>query len=53
MSLMDAIFAQAICANSGGIISDEQIDDAVEAYLDENPVQSATAVVENNVLKVT
>ena len=33
-------------------VSDEQITSAVNAYLDENPVSSATSVIENNVLKV-
>lgn len=44
---------EAKCAlNKGGAVSDEQISSAVNAYLDENPVSSATSVIENNVLKV-
>lgn len=39
--------------NSAGAPSDEQISDAVEDYLEENPVSSAKATVENGVLKVT
>lgn len=36
-----------------GSPSDEQVAEAVKTYLDNNPVSSATATVENGVLKVT
>ena len=38
--------------NANSSISDEQVDAAVSDYLEENPVQSATATIENNVLVV-
>ena len=43
----------ALSASSSGSVSDEQISAAVDAYLDENPVESATAAIENGVLKIT
>ncbi len=39
--------------NSQGAPSDDQVTAAVNAYLEENPVSSATAKIENGVLKVT
>ena len=33
--------------------TDEQINTAVSSYLDKNPVEPATAVIENGTLKVT
>jgi hypothetical protein len=39
--------------NSVGAPTDEQVSDAVEEYLEENPVSSATAKIENGVLKIT
>lgn len=45
--------AGAALSASGDSISDEQVSAAVDAYLEENPVGSATAVVEDGVLKVT
>lgn len=39
--------------NSQGAPSDEQVSNAVEDYLEENPVYSAVAKIENGVLKVT
>ena len=38
--------------NANSSISDEQVGAAVSDYLEENPVQSATATIENNVLVV-
>ena len=35
-----------------GAISEDQVDSAVTKYLDENPVSSATATIDNNVLIV-
>lgn len=39
--------------NSQGSPSDEQVTSAVEKYLEKNPVSSATAKIENGVLKIT
>ena len=39
--------------NSKGAPSNEQVTTAVNAYLEENPVSSATAKIENGVLKIT
>lgn len=40
-------------SSRGAAVTDDQVATAVSNYLDENPVQSATAKVENGVLKVT
>lgn len=39
--------------SSVGAPTDEQVSDAVEDYLEENPVSSATAKIEDGVLKIT
>lgn len=38
--------------NANSSVSDEQVADAVTDYLEENPVQSATATIENDVLVI-
>lgn len=43
----------AFASCGGAQVSDEQINSAVENYLEENPVSSASATIENNILKVT
>lgn len=37
----------------GVAVSSEQINSAVNKYLEDNPVESAVASIENNILKVT
>ena len=44
--------AKAALSVNGAAVSDEQLASAVTDYLEENPVQSATATVENNVLVI-
>lgn len=45
---------EAKCAlNKGTAVSSEQINSAVNKYLEDNPVESAVASIENNILKVT
>lgn len=38
--------------NANSSVSDEQVADAVTDYLEANPVQSATATIENDVLVI-
>ncbi|MBR0544017.1 MAG: hypothetical protein IIW98_06140 [Bacteroidaceae bacterium] len=42
-----------VALNKGATISSEQINSAVNKYLEDNPVESAVASIENNILKVT
>lgn len=46
---------EAKCAltGRGSSVTDEQVASAVTDYLKENPVKSATANIENGILKVT
>lgn len=44
--------AKAALKSKSGV-SDDQVKTAVNAYLEENPVSSATARVEDGVLKIT
>ena len=39
--------------NSRSPLNEEQVNSAVTTYLEENPIESATAVGEDGVLKVT
>lgn len=43
----------ALESQGGVVLTDDQVDNAVSSYLDKNPIEPATAVIENGTLKVT